>query len=203
MRIIGLAGGVGSGKSTITLLLKELGATTVDLDKVGHEVLKHVDVKNQLVKHFGDKILSTDGDINRRTLGDIVYNDKEALATLNSIVHPVIDAEINEKVREYQQQGVEVLVLEAAVMLESGRQFQVDEIWVTTASEETVLERLKDSRAFSEETVRARIKSQMSNEERAKLADVVIDNEGTLDELRQKVNLEWEKLRGRIGNGEN
>lgn len=198
MRIIGLAGGVGGGKSTVALLLKELGATTVDLDKVGHEVLKHADVKNQLVNHFGEKILSTDGEIDRRTLGYIVYNDRKALATLNSIVHPAIDAEINEKVREYQQRGVEVLVLEAAVMLESGRQFQVDEIWVTTASQEAVLERLKESRVFSEGTVRARINSQMSNEERAKLADVIIDNEGTLDELRQKVNLEWEKLMGRI-----
>jgi dephospho-CoA kinase len=198
MRIIGLAGGIGSGKSTVADILKELGAVTLDLDKVGHLVLKQAGIRGRLVDEFGKDILDTQGNIDREILGDIVFNDTQALGKLNSIVHPAIDAYVSDKAGEYSRQGVEVLVLEAAVMLEAERDWQVDEIWVTTSSEGKVIERLKGRPDFSEETVTARILSQMSGEERARRADVVIDNNGSLDELRDRVRLEWEKLRGRI-----
>jgi dephospho-CoA kinase len=198
MRIIGLAGGIGSGKSTVADILKELGAVTLDLDKVGHLVLKQAGIRGRLVDEFGKDILDTQGNIDREILGDIVFNDTQALEKLNSIVHPAIDAYVSDKAGEYSRQGVEVLVLEAAVMLEAERDWQVDEIWVTTSSEGKVIERLRGRPDFSEETVTARIRSQMSGEERARRADVVIDNDGSLDELRDRVRLEWEKLRGRI-----
>jgi dephospho-CoA kinase len=198
MRIIGLAGGIGSGKSTVADILQELGAVTIDLDKVGHLVLRQPDVRGRLVDEFGKDILDAQGNIDRKILGDIVFNDMQALGELNSIVHPAIDAYVSGKAEEYSRQGVEVLVLEAAAMLEAKRDWQVDEIWVTTAPEGKVIERLKGGPDISEETIRARIRSQMSSEERARRADVVIDNNGSLDELRDRVKLEWEKLRGRI-----
>lgn len=198
MRIIGLAGGIGSGKSSVAQLLRELGAVTVDLDEAGHEALKREDVRDRLVREFGKGILNAEGDIDRKALGDIVFNNQESLTKLNAIVHPAIDAMVDEKTRESRRQGVKVMVLEAAAMLENKREWQVDEVWVTVASKDKVISRTKSRPGSSGEDIRARIKSQMSNEERVRLADVVIENDGTSEELENKVKAEWEKLQERL-----
>ncbi len=198
MKTIGLTGGIGSGKSTVAGYLEELGAVTVDLDKAGHEVLRQDDVRVRLVNTFGEEILDTGGNIDRQSLGNIVFSNPEALAKLNDIVHPVIDAIVDEKTAKCQQQGVKVLVLEAAAMLEAKRDWQVDELWVTVASEDAVINRIKERSGISEDAIKARITSQMSNEERIKLADVVVDNDGTLEELGDKVAIEWERLQERL-----
>ena len=198
MKIIGLTGGVGSGKSVVAGILKELGATTMELDKTGHEVLRRKEIRDRLVSEFGEDILDSRGEIDRSRLGKKVFSNRDALATLNSIVHPAIDATVIEKLREYDQQGVKVVILEAAAMLEAGRDWQVDEVWVTVVSEKTVLERLAEAGRYSREDVKARIASQISNKERIRQAYVVIDNDGTLDELRDKVKIEWEKLQERL-----
>ena len=198
MRIIGLAGGIGSGKSTVADFLREVGAVTVGLDKVGHEVLKQDSVRDQLVNEFGREILGAGGDIDRQLLGNIVFNNPEALMKLNAIVHPAIDTIVSEKTAKCRQQGVQVLVLEAAAMLEAHRDWQVDEIWVTIAPEDTVINRIRNRSGFSEEAIKARIRSQISNEERIKLADVVIDTDCRLEELKDRTLEEWQKLRERI-----
>jgi len=198
MRIIGLAGGIGSGKSTVADFLKEFGAVTIDLDKTGHEALKQADVRDRLIGEFGNAILNADGDIDREILGNIVFKKPGALEKLNAIVHPAIDAVVAEKTSKCRQQGVKILVVEAAAMLEAKRDWQVDEIWVTITIEETVIERVKNRPGLTGEAIKARIRSQMSNEERVKLADVVIENDGTLEELEEKVTLEIRRLRERI-----
>ena len=198
MRIIGLAGGISSGKSTVMQFLRELGAVTVALDKAGHEVLQQENIRDQLVTEFGKGILDASGDINRKALGDIVFNNPTALVKLNAIVHPAIDAIVDEKTRESRKRGVKVMVLEAAAMLEAKREWQVDEVWVTVASEDTVISRINSRPGFSEEDIQARILAQMPNEERARLADVVIENNGTIEELEDKVKAEWEKLQERL-----
>jgi dephospho-CoA kinase len=200
MKIIGLTGGIGSGKSTVAGFLKELGAADIDLDKVGHEVLKpgsHAFKK--VVKEFGKNILDASGEIDRARLGDLVFKNPEALARLNRIVHPAIDEIINKRIKDYQRQGVRVVVLEAAAMLEAGRAAQADEIWVTAAPEATVLKRLSERSGYSEEDSRARIRSQLTGEERIRRADVVIYNDGTLYELKARVEVEWRKLMARSG----
>ena len=194
MKIIGLTGGIGSGKSTAAGILRELGAATMELDKTGHEVLRRKDIRDRLVREFSKDILDSRGEIDRSRLGKKVFSNRDALATLNSIVHPVIDVAVREKLREYDQHGVKVVILEAAAMLEAGRDWQVDEVWVTVASETTVMERLTETGRYSREDAKARIASQMTNEERISQADVVITNNGTLEELRDKVTTEWEKL---------
>ncbi|MGD0779771.1 MAG: dephospho-CoA kinase [Dehalococcoidales bacterium] len=199
MKIIGLAGGIGSGKSTAARLLAELGAVVIDLDKTGNEALKKGGGAYQnAVREFGEGIVGENGEINRAKLSEIVFNDREALKRLNKIMHPEIDKTVDKKIREYRRQGVKVLVLEAAVMLEAARAWQADEIWVTVANEKTVLERLKARSGYSEEDVKARIRSQITNEQRIKQADVVINNDGTLDELKAKVKAEWERLLKRL-----
>ncbi|MCK4273514.1 MAG: dephospho-CoA kinase, partial [Dehalococcoidales bacterium] len=117
---------------------------------------------------------------------------------LNRIVHPVIDSMVNSKIKEYRREGVAVVVLEAAAMLEADRASQVDELWVTVAPEATVLKRLAERVGYSEEESKARIHSQISSEERLKQADVVIDTDCTLDELETRVVVEWQKLMTRL-----
>jgi dephospho-CoA kinase len=200
MKVIGLTGGIGSGKSTVARYLADLGAVVIDLDKVGHEVLKSGSRAFQrVVREFGKDILDASGEIDRARLGNLVFKNRKALARLNRIVHPAIDKIVNEKIEEYRRQGVKVVVLEAAAMLEAGRAAQADEIWVAVAPEATVLRRLSARSGYSEEESKARIHSQLPNEERIKQANVVIDTDCSLDELKARVEIEWRKLMERSG----
>ena len=198
MKVIGLTGGIGSGKSTVSGFLKELGAVIIDADRVGHEVLKpDSGAWREVVAAFGKEILTPDGDIDRRKLGEIVFANNEALARLNQIMHPRIYALVKALIEEYRQQGVGVVVLEAPVLLEAGRPSlldEVDEVWVTVAPESTVLRRLKKKLGLSEPESLARIRSQLPPEEKIKHADVVIDTDCSLDELKSRVKKLWQEL---------
>ena len=199
MKVIGLTGGIGSGKSTVARFLAGLGVVVIDLDKVGHEVLKkRGGAYKKVVSEFGKDILSINGEIDRVKLGRVVFYSHDALWRLNRIVHPAIDIMVEKKIREYRKKGVKAVVLEAAAMLEAGRDWQADEIWVTAAPEATVLERLKERSGYAAAEAKTRIHSQLTNEERIKQADVVIDTDCSLDELKTRVAAEWEKLLKRL-----
>jgi len=198
MKVIGLIGGIGSGKSTVAQFLAELGAAVVDLDKVGHEALKPGgEAWERVVNEFGRDVLNVSGDIDRAKLGEIVFKNHEALLRLNHIIHPVIDNMVNARVEEYRRQGASVVVLEAAAMLEAGRASQVDEIWVTVAPEAAVLGRLGERTGLTEQESKARIRAQLSSEERIKHADVVIETDCSFDDLKARVVVEWHKLQAR------
>ncbi len=199
MKIIGLTGGIGSGKSTAAYYLAQLGAKVIDLDKVGNQALKKgSNVYKKVVREFGANILNNNSEIDRSKLGGIVFSDREALARLNNIVHPEIDKTVAEKTQEWRKKGIKVVILEAAAMLEAGKAWQVDEVWATIAPEEVVLDRLAQRSSYNESDAKARIYSQMTNEERIKQAIVVINNNGTLDEFKKRVKTEWEKLLKRL-----
>ena len=199
MKVIGLTGRIGSGKSTAAQFLAELGAEVIDLDKAGHEALKKGGlVYKQVVKEFGESILDYDGEINRARLGRIVFKDREALKRLNAIVHPAIDKAVENKVSESRRKGIKVVVLEAAAMLEAEKTWQVDEVWVTKSSKKTVLSWIKERSGYTQAEAKRRMRSQMTDKERAKHANVVIDNNGTPEELKAKVKAEWQKLLGRL-----
>ena len=199
MKIIGLTGGIGSGKSTVARFLADLGAAVLDLDRVGHDALKpEGKAWQQVVNAFGRGILAPDGEIERSRLGDIVFKDRHALLRLNRIIHPVIDGIVADKIEEYRRRGAKAVVLEAAAMIESGKTAQAEEIWTTVAPEETVLTRLRERSGYSEVKSKARINTQLSNEERIKRAAVVIDTDCTLDELKTRVMIEWQKLLKRL-----
>jgi len=194
-KVIGLTGGIGSGKSTVSQLLTELGAVILDADKVGHEAFKpDTAAWQEVVATFGRQILTPTGEVDRQKLGEIVFNNPDALSQLNQIMHPRMRDMMKVQIEEYQRQGIDVVVLEAAVLIEANWTSLVDEVWVTVAPEAMVLERLKGQRGLAEEQTLARIRSQLSSEERVRHADVIINNDGDLAELRVKVKELWQKL---------
>ncbi|MFC1989522.1 dephospho-CoA kinase [Chloroflexota bacterium] len=195
MKVIGLTGGIGSGKSTVSKCLAELGAVILDADKVGHEAFKSgTEAWREVVATFGKQVLTPGGEIDRKKLGEIVFSQPESLSRLNQIMHPRMYDMMNAQIEEYRRQGMDVVVLEAAILLEANWTSLVDEVWVTVTPEAMVLDRVKKQRGLAEEETLARIRSQLSSEERVKHADVVISNDGDLDEVMAKVRELWEKL---------
>jgi len=195
MKVIGLTGGIGSGKSTVSQFLAELGAVIIDADRVGHEAFK-LDTKlwREVVAAFGTEILTSSGDIDRKKLGEIVFGNAELLSQLNQIMHPRMYVLVKAQLEEYRRRGVEVVVLEAPLLIEAGWASLVDEVWVTVATESTVLRRLQEKVGLSEQEALARIRSQLSSEERVKQASVVINTDCNLDELKAKLRQLWERL---------
>ena len=195
MKVIGLTGGIGSGKSTVSQFLAELGAVILNADEVGHEAFKPgSEAWRQVVAAFGTEIVTADGNIDRQKLGEIVFGDPESLSRLNQIMHPRIYDMVTAQLEEYRRQGVKVVVLEAPLLVEASWTSFVDKVWVTTASEATILKRLKERTGLSEEEALTRIHSQLPLEERLRHADVVIDTDCSLDELRPKVKELWERF---------
>jgi dephospho-CoA kinase len=193
MIVIGLTGGILTGKSTVSGMLAERGAVIIDADKIGHEAYKpQTDVWDELVDTFGEWILKRDGEIDRKRLGDIVFHDPLALTLLNKIVHPRMREMIEEELKRLEEEGVPVVILEAAVLIEAKWNDLVDQIWVTTAPEEKVIDRLQNRAGLSEEQARSRIAAQLPPKEKVKHADVVIDTDCDLAELGIKVLDLWE-----------
>ncbi len=196
MKVIGLTGGIGSGKSTVSQFLAELGAAIVDADKAGHEAFKPgTEAWREVVAAFGRQILTPDGDIDRGKLGNIVFDNSESLLRLNQIMHPRMYDMVRAQIEEYRQQGVDVIVLEAPLLVEASWTSLVDEVWVTVASKATILKRLQERAGLSQQESLARIRSQLSSDERVKHADVVINTECDLDELKSKVTELWQRLK--------
>jgi len=195
MKVIGLTGGIGSGKSTVSRFLAELGAVIIDADKVGHEALKPgTELWREVVAAFGRQTLTPDGDIDREKLGEIAFSNPDSLVRLNRIMHPRLYEVVKAQIEECRRQGTGVVVLEAPLLIEAGWTSLVDKIWVTVASEATVLRRLQERTGLSEPESLARIRSQLSPAERVRYADVTIDSDGELDELRARVEKLWRKL---------
>ena len=194
-KVIGLTGGIGSGKSTVSQCLGELGVVILDADKLGHEAYKpDTEAWREVVAAFGNQILTTSGEIDRKKLGGIVFSNPESLSLLNQIMHPRLYDMIKARIEEYRQQEVDVVVLEAAILIEANWISLADEVWVTVAPEAMVLERLEKQRGLAEEQILARIRSQLSAEERTRHADVVINNDGKLEEVKAKVKELWQRL---------
>ncbi len=195
MKIIGLTGGIGSGKSTVSGFLAELGAVIIDADRVGHALLKpNTEIWREVVAAFGKQILTPDGEINRKKLGLLVFGSPGRLKLLNQLMHPEMKKAVKTQLLEYRRQGASVVVLEAPLLVETGWTELVDEVWVTTASETTILERLKQQTGLSRKESLARIHSQLPSEKLIKHADVVINTEKSLDELRTKVKKLWQRF---------
>jgi dephospho-CoA kinase len=193
--VIGLTGGIGSGKSTVSSFMARLGAVVLSADEIGHDALKpRTEIWQEVVCAFGKEILEADGEIDRQKLGDIVFNDAEALARLNQIMHPRMHGIAEKRIEELKQQGAEVVVLEAPLLVEANWLDLVDQVWVTAATEATVVGRLRQRSGLSEAEALARINSQLSSEERIRYADEVIDTNGTFNEVEVRIRELWGKL---------
>ena len=193
MVVIGLAGGIGTGKSAVSRILENLGAVVLDADRFGHEVyLPNTDGLREVVAAFGEDVLLASGEVDRRALGGKVFGNPEEMAKLNAIAWPRIRQRISEGIEEQRREGTQVVVLDAAVLIEAGWTDAADEVWVVTAPEAHVIQRIQSRNNLTEEQVRARMSSQMSTEERVKHADVIVENDGDLEDLQSRVKALWE-----------
>ena len=193
VRVIGLTGGIGSGKSTVADILEALGAKIIRADSVGHEVYRpRTQGWQRVTEAFGRDILAPDGSIDRQKLGAIVFSDAHARARLNAIVHPLIAAEIRRRIEAHRAAGsLEPIVVEAAVLIEAGWISLVDEVWLVVADRDVVIDRLGKQRRLAPEEARVRIAAQLGDAERQRYAHVVIRNTGSLEELREQVRTLW------------
>jgi len=195
MVVIGLTGGILSGKSTISGMLAEKGAVIIDADQIGHKAYEpHTKTWQELVNTFGDTILKQNNEVDRKKLGDVVFADTHALERLNKIVHPHMRAVVQKELDHLKGDGVAVVILEAALLIEAGWKDLVDMVWVSIAPEDVVLKRLRERGGLSEDQARARIQSQISSEERSKHADEIIDTDCQLSEVKDRVEELWKKL---------
>jgi len=194
--VIGLTGGIGAGKSTVATLLAGLGAVVIDADKVGHDVYRPgTEGFRIVVEAFGADIVGADGAIDRRRLGARVFDDPTELRRLNALVHPLIGDEIRRRMQTALAEAAgRPIVVEAAIMLEAGWRF-FDRIWVVIVRREVAIARVTASRGMTRDEVERRIDAQISNDDRRRVADVVIENDGTPEELRAKVEAAWYALR--------
>ncbi len=193
MQVIGLTGGIGAGKSLVAEVLGGLGARVIDADKVGHEVYAPgTEGFRAVVEAFGTEVVGGDGQIDRARLGEKVFGNAAELQKLTAIVHPLIRQMVDDRITAARQDPeVRVVVLEAAILLDSGWDAVTDEVWVVVADRSTIRQRLAEARGLSESEVDARAAKQMSDEERRSRADVLVQNFGTPDELRSEVERLW------------
>ena len=196
MKVIGLTGGIATGKSSVSEILSEMGAVIIDADKVGHQMyLPETEAWQDIIDTFGKDLLLPDRTIDRPKLGGIVFNDKEALKKLNQIVHPKMYKNFEEQIVSHRKKTGDqgVVVLDAAILIEANWLPLVNEVWVVVADSDTIIARLL-AKGFTEEHARSRISSQLSDEERRKHADVVIENNGDIPQLRARLVEEWKKM---------
>lgn len=183
--VIGLTGGIASGKSTVSNMIKELGIPVIDADAEARLAVEEGEkAYNEIVHHFGESILLEDGSIDRAKLGAIIFNDEKQRLVLNSIVHPAVRIKMLRKKEDYTNKGHQFIVMDIPLLFESKLTAMVDKVIVVYVDDLVQLERLKSRNGFSEEEAKARIASQMPLKEKKKLADAVINNNGTIEETK-------------------
>jgi dephospho-CoA kinase len=193
MLLVGLTGGIGSGKSTVAGMLAERGAVIIDADVFARDAVSAgTDGFRAVVRRFGEDLVGPDGELDRRRLAGIVFTDPDALADLEAIVHPEVRRRIADGIQE-QLDGDRVVVLVNPLLIEMGTHRDCDVVVVVSASPETQVAR-SVARGMDEADVRARLGAQLPIDERARQADVLLDNDGTLEELEAEVEVLWRDL---------
>ena len=199
MKIIGLTGGIASGKSTAAEILNEQGAVVIDTDQLAHRIMEPGEPAWQdIVAHFGQDILNNDGSIDRGALGAIVFADAQQLQQLNRITHPRAGERLQQELEALRRSGRQLVFIEAALMYETGMDRLCSEIWVVWVDQINQRQRLMERNGFSPEEAQQRIAAQMSLDEKARRADLVIDNNADLLQLRKQVEVAYRELLSRI-----
>lgn len=199
MHVIGLTGGIASGKSTVTAFFRNHDVPVIDADLLGHRTYEPgTDTFAAVISTFGKDLVAADGTIDRRVLGGKVFGKPEELKRLTDIVWPGIRRLASEELAEFETAGNSLAVLEAAVLFEAGWEDLCDEIWVVVVEPDLAVERLASRNGLDPEAARARINSQLSNAERLSRAGIVIENNSTLDALNGRIEEAWSELQGRL-----
>ncbi|MGG0728257.1 dephospho-CoA kinase [Bacillus paramycoides] len=186
--VVGLTGGIASGKSTVSQMFREIHIPVIDADIIAREVVERGKLAyNKIVEVFGTEVLQKDGELDRPKLGSVVFYNEEKRLQLNKIVHPAVREEMNEQKEMYIKEGMQAVVLDIPLLFESKLTNLVDRVLVVAVTPNTQLERLMKRNDFSEKEATARIQSQMPLEEKVKMADEVIYNDGTIVETKTQL----------------
>ena len=197
MKVIGLTGGVGSGKSTVAEMFRELGATVIDADEAAHAVYAPgTPGFDAVVREFGDDFVR-DGAIDRRRLGTLVFNDAAALRRLNAIVHPLVREWMAARTVEAFDAGAEIVIQDVPLLYENDLEGLFSSVVLVYAPADVQLERLVEGRGLPRDRAESMIAAQMPIDEKRRRAHHVIDNSGTVDETRRQVEETWDQMSGR------
>ena len=187
MLVLGLTGNIGCGKSSVSTIFMENNIKVVDADIVARQIFDDKNLLNEVFSTFGESIKNQDGSLNRRALGNIVFNDDEKLILLNNLTHPKIKQKILSKVEEYKNQGEKIVVIDAALLIEDDYIPYIQKLILITCRKEIQINRIIARDNCTKEEAISRINSQMSQEDKAKFADYIIDNSGSFENLEQQV----------------
>lgn len=189
--LVGLTGGIASGKSTVAQIWRELGAVEIDSDQLARDAVAPGTVGAKMVAEtFGDQLFDASGNLDRAALAQIIFSDSSAKAQLESIVHPLISAMASQKIAT--SRGVVVYTI--PLLVETNAQYPFDLVVTVSAEDETRVNRLINSRGLSREQAVSRLSSQATNQQREKIADIVIDSECSLDELKLRAKQVWQQV---------
>jgi len=195
MVVVGLTGGIGSGKSTVAALFKRFGAIVIDADQVAHELVEPGrPLFEAVVSTFGREIIGADGHIDRRRLGALVFADPEVRGRLEALLHPAIIEECERRIRSAEDSEATVCLVDAALLIESGWHARCDAVILVEAGEAVRLARLVRSRGLSRDDAMLRIRTQMPQQEKRRHAHYIIENDGSLQETARQVRAVWEQL---------
>lgn len=196
MKLIGLTGNIACGKSTVARIFEGLGAKIIDADEIARSIVEPgKPAWREIVETFGNEVLNPDNTVNRKKLGEIIFNDEDKRKALNGITHPRIIGRVRELVEIYGKENTPVVIIEAALIVEKGGlKDLIDSLIVVTADEESQMKRLIERSGYTREEALSRIKSQMPSLEKVKHADYVIENSGTMENAEVQVKALWEKF---------
>lgn len=188
MLIIGLTGNIGCGKSSLSKIFIEKNIDVVDADIVSREIFEDKDLLEIIFEKFGPSIKNKDGSLNRRSLGNIVFNDNDKLIELNSLTHPRLREKIFNKIKEIENNNKPMVVLDGALLVETGYLDTIDKLLVVKCKQDIQIQRIMDRDNCTKDEALSRINSQMSQEEKTKYADYIIDNSGSLQDLKNQAD---------------
>ena len=192
MKIIGITGGIGSGKTEVAKVFKKLGAKILSGDEIGKEVVERNPITlKKLIKAFGEEILNKDKSLNRRKLGEMAFSSLKSRDKLNKIVHPYLLSNLKKKIKEYRKKGSGIAVMDAALFVEWGLQKELDCLILVESALKNRIKRLKVNLGYSQREALDRIKMQLKDKNRRKYADYIIKNDKDLKELRRKTVSLW------------
>lgn len=196
IRVIGLTGGIASGKSTVSSILKDLGAIIIDADKIAKRIVeKGKPALKEIEEYFGKEILLENGELNRKKLGSIVFDNATLLKKLNEITHPYIIKEIDYEINWYKKTyNNRVIILDAALLIEMNLIYLVEEVWLVSVPEEKQLTRLMERENISVDEAKKRMDSQMPLEDKKQYAHRIIDNSKDIAYLKIQVEENWSKV---------
>lgn len=187
MLVLGLTGNIGCGKSSVSNIFIKKGIDVIDADIEARKIFDDKELLNKVFLTFGDSIKNEDGSLNRKALGNIVFNDDEKLIELNNLTHPQIKQNILSQVLKYKEQGKKIVVIDAALLIEDDYLPYIDKLVLVTCREDIQIERIKNRDNCTEEEAISRINSQMSQSEKSKFADYIIDNSNSFEQLEKRV----------------